>query len=249
MKTLKNVTWSEIVACPIIAALHHARDTFEGNNCSSAIASEFTRQLMSLQKQKSIQDFLVQVSNVVDKMSKRHDDKIAVSKKKKKIFDDVLEESDELVAGQRVQIFYSDKWYKATYKSSEKDPRRFVVICDVDREGQKPTKCPAHCVTLDMDTDLTDMFPPDKEVSISMIDAWLDHDVMPAVTADVLLQVVLVRLCSKPEDISHVMACLSKMTSLIQIVLMDPSLIRWKGRLSCDRFVLTIGKVAKTSRT
>ncbi len=139
--------------------------------------------------------------------------------------------------------------YKATYKSSEKDPRRFIVICDVDRERQKPTKCPAHCVTLDMDTDLTDTFPPDKSVSTSMIDAWLDHNVMPAVTADVLLQVVFVRLCSKPEDTSHVMACLSKMTSLIRTVLMDPSLIRWKGRLSCDRFVLTIGKVAKTSRT
>lgn len=123
------------------------------------------------------------------------------------------------------------------------------MICDVDRERQKPTKCPAHCVTLDMDTDLTDTFPPDKSVSTSMIDAWLDHNVMPAVTADVLLQVVFVRLCSKPEDTSHVMACLSKMTSLIRIVLMDPSLIRWKGRLSCDRFVLTIGKVAKTSRT
>ena len=160
----------------------------------------------------------------------------------------MLGESDEIVAGQRVQIFYENKWYKATYQTVELKPRRYVVVCDVDRAREKPTRCPAHCVTLDMETDLTDMFPPNKSISISMMDAWLENDVMPAVTADVLLQVAYVRLCSKPDDISHVVACLSKMTSLIRTVQIDPSLRRWIGRLSCDQFVLTIGKIAKTSR-
>ena len=81
----------------------------------------------------------------------------------------MLGESDEIVAGQRVQIFYENKWYEATYQTVELKPRRYVVVCDVDRAREKPTRCPAHCVTLDMETDLTDMFPPNKSISISMI--------------------------------------------------------------------------------
>jgi len=230
-----KLSWSEIVAYPIIAALHHARDSLIEGECSSAIASELTRQLVSSQKRKETQDFLVRLSTVVSGMSKRLDEKDTTASRK--TFYDVLEETDELVPGQRVQIHFEKMWYHATYKELDLNPRRCVVVCDVDKELDKPTRCPAHLVTSDTDTDLTGMSPPHQSVSISMKDCWLENGVMPAVAADVLLQVASVTLCSKPDDSTHVMTCLNKMTSLIGTVQMDPSLRCWISKLSCERVV------------
>eukprot|EP00939_MAST-03C_sp_MAST-3C-sp1_P002750 g2750.t1 len=217
---------------------------------SSVIASELTRQLISVCRKKDTQEFLVGMSNTISNLHRVLPSPDAPRDEGPASFwEDVLEEGDTLTKGQLVRVYFEGTWLTGccvgtVHKKSSRGTKTTIFRVRCDEDGERfYLECPHHTVTTNTEADLSG-FRNRKTKRWTL--SWLrgGNTRTLAAAADVILQAA--SACLLPTNAVYSNAAIREMAKLSPIAASDPTLQSWIASLDSNRVIISLGAMART---